>query len=160
MSRKGQDKLPNNRVESLERVWTDFGTLISKFTKISKINARKAQLTLPQAWALQVISMRKEISPKEISSYSGTTLPSITDLLDGLSALNYIYRIRSDKDRRKVEISISENGKERLLKYQKMQQSMTEKLEKSLNIEDMSAFSRIISTMLKALGNLEKTDGE
>jgi DNA-binding MarR family transcriptional regulator len=160
MSRKGQDKSFNNGIESLERVWTDFGTLISKFTKISKINARKAQLTLPQAWALQVISMRKEISPKEISSYSGTTLPSITDLLDGLSALNYIYRIRSDKDRRKVEISISENGKERLLKYQKMQQSMTEKLEKSLNIEDMSAFSRIISTMLKALGNLEKTDGE
>ena len=107
-----------------------------------------------------MISVRKGISPKEISSNSGTTLPSITDLLDGLSALNYIYRIRSDKDRRRIEISISENGKERLLKFQKMQQSMTEILEKSLNIEDMSAFSRIISTMVKALGNLEKTDSE
>ena len=160
MSRKGQDKLFNNRVESFEEVWTDFGTLISKFTKISRINARKAQLTLPQAWALQVISVRKGISPKEISSNSGTTLPSITDLLDGLSALKYIYRARSDKDRRRIEISISENGKERLLKFQKMQQSMTEILEKSLNIEDMSAFSRIISTMVKALGNLEKTDSE
>ena len=160
MSRKGQDKLPNNRVESLEGVWTDFGTLISKFTKISRINARKAQLTLQQAWALQVISVRKNISPKEISSYSGTTLPSITDLLDGLTALKYIYRARSDKDRRKVEISISENGKERLLKFQKMQQSMTEKLEKSLNIEDMSAFSKIITTMVKVLSTMEETDGE
>ncbi len=160
MSRKGQDKLLNNRVESLEGVWTDFGTLISKFTKISRINARKAQLTLPQAWALQVISVRKGISPKEISSYSGTTLPSITDLLDGLTALKYIYRARSDKDRRKVEISISENGKERLLKFQKMQQSMTEQLYKSLDTENMSAFSRIVSTMVKALDNLEKMDSE
>ena len=46
MSRKGQDKLFNNKVESFDEVWTDFGTLISKFTKISRINARKAQLTL------------------------------------------------------------------------------------------------------------------
>ncbi len=160
MSRRGPGKIFNNGAESLGGVWTDFGTLISKFTKISKINSRKAELTLPQAWALQVISMRKGIFPKEISSYSGTTLPSITDLLDGLSTLDYIYRFRSNEDRRRVEISISENGKERLLKFQKMQQSMTEKLEKSLSAEDMSAFSRIISTMVKVLGNLEKPDSE
>ncbi|MCL5791084.1 MAG: MarR family transcriptional regulator, partial [Candidatus Thermoplasmatota archaeon] len=100
------------------------------------------------------------ISPKEISTYSGTTLPSITDLLDGLTALDYIHRIRSNEDRRRVEISISENGKKRLMKFQEMQQSMTEKLEKSLNIEDMSAFSKIITTMVKVLSTMEETDGE
>ena len=107
-----------------------------------------------------MISTRKGISPKEISSYSGTTLPSITDLLDGLTALDYIYRIRSNEDRRRVEISISEKGKERLMRFQKMQQSMTEKLEKSLNNEDMNAFSRIISTMVNVLSNMEKLGGE
>jgi|GEM_PF-3415225 DNA-binding MarR family transcriptional regulator len=160
MSRKERDKIFDNEVENLEGVWTDFGTLISKFTKISRINSRKAQLTLPQAWALQVISTRKGISPREISFYSGTALPSITDLLDGLSVLNYIFRVRSNRDRRRVEISISENGKERLMKFQKMQQSLTEKLEKSLSTEDLSAFSKIISTMVKVLDNLEKTDSE
>ncbi|MGC8516208.1 MAG: MarR family winged helix-turn-helix transcriptional regulator [Thermoplasmata archaeon] len=160
MSRKEPDKISNHAVENTEGLWTDFGTLISKFMKISRVNSKRAQLTLPQAWALQVISMQKRISPKEISSYSGTTLPSITDLLDGLTALDYIYRIRSNEDRRRVEISISEKGKERLLTFQKMQQSMTEQLEKSLNNEDMNAFSRIISTMVKVLSNMEKTDGE
>lgn len=160
MSRKVPDKISNHAVENPEGLWTDFGTLISKFMKISRLNSKKAQLTLPQAWALQVISMQKGISPKEISSYSGTTLPSITDLLDGLTALDYIYRIRSNEDRRRVEISISEKGKERLMRFQKMQQSMTEKLEKSLNNEDMNAFSRIVSTMVKVLITMEKTDGE
>jgi DNA-binding MarR family transcriptional regulator len=160
MSRKVLDKISNHAVENPEGLWTDFGTLISKFMKISRLNSKKAQLTLPQAWGLQVISMQKGISPKEISSYSGTTLPSITDLLDGLTALDYIYRIRSNEDRRRVEISISEKGKERLMRFQKMQQSMTEKLEKSLNNEDMNAFSRIVSTMVKVLITMEKTDGE
>ena len=160
MPRNGSDKILNNRVENIGEVWTDFGTLISKFTKISRINSKKAGLTLPQAWALQVISVRKGISPKEISSYSGTSLPSITDLLDGLSKLNYIYRLRSSEDRRRVEIFILEKGTERLLKFQKLQQSTTEKLEKALNKEDISAFSRIMGTMVKVLGSMEKTDGE
>ena len=160
MSREGKEKLLNNRVENIGGVWTDFGTLISKFTKISRINSKKAGLTLQQAWALQVISVRKGISPKEISSYSGTSLPSITDLLDGLSKLNYIYRLRSSEDRRRVEIFILEKGTERLLKFQKLQQSTTEKLEKALNKEDISAFSRIMGTMVKVLGSMEKTDGE
>ncbi|MCL4347695.1 MAG: MarR family transcriptional regulator [Candidatus Thermoplasmatota archaeon] len=160
MPRNGSDKILNNRVENIGEVWTDFGTLISKFTKISRINSKKAGLTLQQAWALQVISVRKGISPKEISSYSGTSLPSITDLLDGLSKLNYIYRLRSSEDRRRVEISILEKGTERLLKFQKLQQSTTEKLEKALNKEDISAFSRIMGTMVKVLGSMEKTDGE
>ena len=160
MSRKVPDKISNHAVENLGDVWTDFGTLISKFTKISRLNSKMAHLTLPQAWALQVISTRKGISPKEISTYSGTTLPSITDLLDGLTTLDYIHRIRSNEDRRRVEISISENGKKRLMKFQEMQQSMTEKLEKSLNIEDMSAFSKIITTMVKVLSTMEETDGE
>ena len=160
MSRKGSDKIFNDRVESLGGVWTDFGTLISKFTKISRINSRKAGLTLPQAWALQVVSMRKGISPKEISSYSGTSLPSITDLLDGLSELNYIYRLRSSEDRRRVEISISEKGTERLLKFQKLQQSITEKLEKTLNKEDMTAFLRIMAILVNVLGSIEKMDDE
>ena len=160
MSRNGSDKILNNRVENIGGVWTDFGTLISKFTKISRINSKKAGLTLQQAWALQVISVRKGISPKEISSYSGTSLPSITDLLDGLSKLNYIYRLRSSEDRRRVEIFILEKGTERLLKFQKLQQSTTEKLEKALNKEDISAFSRIMGTMVKVLGSMEKTDGE
>ncbi len=160
MPRNGSDKILNNRVENIGEVWTDFGTLISKFTKISRINSKKAGLTLQQAWALQVISVRKGISPKEISSYSGTSLPSITDLLDGLSKLNYIYRLRSSEDRRRVEIFILEKGTERLLKFQKLQQSTTEKLEKALNKEDISAFSRIMGTMVKVLGSMEKTDGE
>ena len=160
MSRKVPDKISNHAVENPAGLWTDFGTLISKFMKISRLNSKKAKLTLPQAWALQVISTRKGISPKEISSYSGTTLPSITDLLDGLTALDYIHRIRSNEDRRRVEISISEKGKARLMRFQKMQQSMTEKLEKSLNNEDMNAFSRIISTMVNVLSNMEKLGGE
>ena len=40
MTRNGSDKILNNRVENIGEVWTDFGTLISKFTKISRINSK------------------------------------------------------------------------------------------------------------------------
>ena len=59
-----------------------------------------------------------------------------------------------------LEIFVLEKGTERLLKFQKLQQSTTEKLEKALNKEDISAFSRIMGTMVKVLGSMEKTDGE
>ncbi len=160
MSRNRSDKILNDRVENLGEAWTDFGTLVSKFTKISRINSRKVGLTLPQAWALQVISIRKGISPTEISSYSGTSLPSITDLLDGLSRLNYIYRLRSSEDRRRVEISISEKGIERLLKFQRLQQSITKKLEKTLNKEDVTAFLRIMANFVNVLSGIEEIGDE
>ena len=44
MPRNESDKILNNRVKNIGGVWTDFGTLISKFTKISRINSN---LSLP-----------------------------------------------------------------------------------------------------------------
>ncbi len=109
---------------------------------------------------LQVISYRKDISPTEISTYSGTSLPSITDILDGLNKLHYIHRSRSKKDRRKVKISISEEGTTKLLEFQKLQQSFIEMLEKSLKDDDLEALSKIIETMVKSLAHMDYLNDE
>ena len=113
-------------------LWTDFGTLVSHFTKVSRINSRAVGLTLAQAWILQVISLRKDISPTKLSAYSGTSLPSITDILDGLRKLHYIQSSRSRKDRRRIGISLSVKGSEKLQEFQKLQHSFAEKLEESI----------------------------
>ncbi len=136
-------------------LWTDFGTLVSHFTKVSRINSRAVGLTLAQAWILQVISLRKDISPTELSAYSGTSLPSITDILDGLRKLHYIQSSRSRKDRRRIGISLSVKGSEKLQEFQKLQHSFAEKLEESLSEEYLDKFSEILSLLVKALSTTD-----
>lgn len=45
MSRKVPEKISNHAFENPEGLWTDFGTLISKLMKISRLNSKMAQLT-------------------------------------------------------------------------------------------------------------------
>jgi DNA-binding MarR family transcriptional regulator len=160
VNRDKKNDLPIDSSDRHSTLWTDFGTLVSHFTKVSRINSKSVGLSLPQAWMLQVISLQKGISPTELSAYSGTSLPSITDILDGLQKLHYIQRSRSRKDRRRIGISLSVEGNEKLQKFQNLQRSFVEKLEESLNDEYLDKFSEILSLLVKALSTIEYDEND
>ena len=134
--------------------WTNFGTILSRFTNVSRCNAKKVDLTLVQAWVLQVIFLHETVSPSELSAYSGTTLPTITGIIDGLSKLSYVKRERSVMDRRKVVIQLTEKGKNILRRYQDLQQSFTEKIENGLGKNGMDLFLDVVQALVNVLESL------
>ena len=115
-------KKPQEQLEASEMSWIRvcIGT-----------NARKSGLTLTRAWILQVISQRKEMTATEISAYTGTTLPTITGILESLVKTRCIIKNRNAKDGRKLVVSISETGSEKLRKFLNLQQMFVERIEQA-----------------------------
>ncbi len=144
-------KNESNKLENeMVMVWTNVGTFVQRFIKVSRLNAKKSGLTLPRAWILQAISQENGMTETDLARYTGTTLPTITDILDELVKVNFITKNRSREDERKLVISISNTGREKLKKFQYLQQQFVEKIEKETGKEFMDKLSNVFQTLVKA----------
>lgn len=151
---KNDDPFEQNRIKETTVTWTDFGTVLSRFMKVSRSNAKKMNLTLVQAWVLQLIFLRESVSPSELSAYSGTTLPTITGIINGLSNISCVKRERNEKDRRKVIIRLTEKGEDKIRKFQDLQQSFTRKIENGFGKNGMDEFSAVVKLLMVVLSSL------
>ncbi len=73
--------------------------------------ARTAGLTPVQIRVLQVVQNHGVTTPKQISLQMGVSQATISTLLDRLTAKAMIERQRSDTDRRKTNIVLTEKGR-------------------------------------------------
>jgi len=73
--------------------------------------ARIAGLTPVQIRVLQIVQMHGSTTPKQISLQMGVSQATISTLLDRLAAKAMIERQRSDIDRRKTNIVLTETGR-------------------------------------------------
>ncbi|PTW55035.1 DNA-binding MarR family transcriptional regulator [Breoghania corrubedonensis] len=72
--------------------------------------ARATGLTTAQLLVLRIIEDAKEITPKGISTRAGVAPASATALIEKLAQLGYLRRRRSESDRRKYWVSLTEAG--------------------------------------------------
>lgn len=61
--------------------------------------------------ALEFMSKNPNLSQIEIADYIGTTGPMMVHVLDSLTKKNLVGRVRSDTDRRKQHIVLTDKGK-------------------------------------------------
>ncbi len=79
----------------------------------SKFLRREAGLTLPQILCLMAISQKGEATSAEISRAVQLSAPTVTGIIDRLERDGLVRRERGTSDRRKVYLSLSEEGKKR-----------------------------------------------
>ena len=136
-------------------LWSNVGTFVHRFIKVSRINARKSGLTLTRAWILQVISQRGEMTATELSVYTGTAPPTITDILDGLERTHCILKKKSAKDERKLAISVSATGEEKLRKFLSLQWMFVETIEQATDKEFLESLLSIFRTLVRITGTFD-----
>ncbi len=75
------------------------------------------QITFSQTIILNIVSQYDGISIKEIASKLSITSSAVTQLVDGLVKKGYLKRGESLEDRRALEISLSEQGKDKIYAF-------------------------------------------
>jgi DNA-binding MarR family transcriptional regulator len=94
----------------------DLRRILRRVTLHSKYLGREAGLTLPQIVCLLAISETAggEVTAAQISDKVQLSPPTVTGILDRLQRAGLISRERGTTDRRKVFVSLTDLGKDRL----------------------------------------------
>src|SRR3982074_547862 len=83
--------------------------------KLRKESVTGQQLSLTERSSMALLYQHKKLLPSELASMEKITNQSMSQILSYLLKLGYITRTTSDTDRRKVIISLTEQGEKTLL---------------------------------------------
>lgn len=88
---------------------------IQRKTEIAaKRLAQTAGLTTSQLVVMQILNDKGDLCAGDLSQITGLKHATITNLIDKLSALEYVRRRKTEADKRKVWLSLTPAGQEKL----------------------------------------------
>ncbi len=93
----------------------------------------------------------------DIAAYLGITLSAITSLVNKLTALNLVTRVRSNLDRRTVIIDLTESGKEMLQYIDTERKEFFNMCFSCLTDEEIDTYFRILEKIITQLANVNES---
>lgn len=118
----------------------------------SKLVERETSLTGPQLWAIKVIAETQPIKPSELARRMYLHPATVVGLIDRLVKRGLVSRVRSEEDRRVVEISLSDKGTELILSAPEVPQGLIVKGLEGLTAEKLSRVADGLEELVKILG--------
>jgi DNA-binding MarR family transcriptional regulator len=95
---------------------SDLRTVVTRLVKkMRKESVTGQQLSLTERSSMALLHQHKELLPNELASMEKITNQSMSQILNHLMELGYISRKASETDKRKVIISLTEQGEKTLL---------------------------------------------
>ena len=113
-------------------------------------------ITAPQGMVIRILSKEKTLKITELSSKLGLPNSTVSGIVDRLEKLGMIERIRSEKDRRVVHVSISPKFKDMHKNFHKQ---IEDKIEATMNRgtpEEMDKIVEGLETLKKLLSSREE----
>jgi len=101
------------------------------------------QLSLPHIRLLSIVKNTDSPKATDIANYFGVTLSAVTGMLDRMEEFGLLERARSDKDRRIVEVKLTDKGRET---YEKIKQNLIIFFDvcfKDINEEEKNIFFKV-----------------
>ncbi|WP_042479398.1 MarR family winged helix-turn-helix transcriptional regulator [Bacillus ndiopicus] len=120
----------------------------SKLTKILDARLKIFDLNLGRLCLLYMLEVRNyEALPSELGDELAVTRSNISGLLSALEKLHYIKRTFDENDRRKIKVTMTEDGKNILAKawpiYEEVVKSLFSELNKDEKAQLLSVMTRI-----------------
>jgi DNA-binding MarR family transcriptional regulator len=108
---------------------------------------RAADISVPQFRAMVYINRHDGASLSDLAIHIGLTLPSMSKLIDGLVNRGLVNRDAHSKDRRKVRLSLTPQGRDEMnAAYNHTQKFLTDQMSR-LADEDLEAISRAMQAL-------------
>jgi DNA-binding MarR family transcriptional regulator len=82
-----------------------------QFLRAQMRSRRGADLSVPQFRALAFVGRRPGSSLSDVAQHVGTSLPSMSKLVDGLVGRGLVERAAEADDRRRVAITLTQEGR-------------------------------------------------
>lgn len=100
--------------EALWRAWDEFFTAVNRARGSAAARERGDELTNSQYRLLKEVSERPDAGSGELAKLLGVSAPTTTRMLSGLERDGVVRRVASKRDRRCIEVVLTERGEELL----------------------------------------------
>ena len=97
---------------------------------------------------IEAIGMDQPKSMTEIAARMKVTMGTLTKAMDGLTEKGYAIRERSNKDKRVVDVSLTEKGKRAFLHHENFHRDMIEHAKKQIREQDMPVLTNVLSSLV------------
>ena len=124
--------------------------------RLVKLSAIQSDQGIPLSH-VQVLAMLEDVgsmSVSEISKRFGIAKPNITPLVDRLVNAGLVDRVRSETDRRVVNIVILPEGRERLRKIEAALNSHVASWQESLTADEFARLERALVDLIEILDKI------
>jgi DNA-binding MarR family transcriptional regulator len=105
--------------------------------------------TKAQAGLLFLIAHEDAPTTKALAERIGTTPSAVTQLIDGLIKERLVIRTEDETDRRKVRLSLSDEGKRRLKEMKKIHLEAITKLSSTLSESELDQLHLLLKKMVE-----------
>ena len=139
----------------VEGIIDNLRRVIQVVNEHSKKVEHETGLTGPQLWAIKIIS---ECSPLKVSDLARKMYlhpATVVGILDRLETRNLVERVRSKKDRRVVEIELTEKGRQMVAHSPEVAQGLFMVGLESLPEQKLEKIAVSLKQLVKILGTQE-----
>lgn len=126
--------------------------LFQAVNEYSKKAERETGLTGPQLWAIKVIANEDPIKVSEVARRMYLHPATVVGILDRLEGRGLVSRTRSKEDRRVVEISLTEQGKDLVAQSPEVAQGLLVSGLEPLEPEQLICISQGLGQLVEILG--------
>lgn len=137
--------MENNLKENIAK----FTRLISVAEEDAKEQCETQNLTATQLNYLEIIGELKNPTITELSSIMRLTKPSITIVVDRLTAKGFVRKVQSDSDKRSSHLHLTELGEQINKRHDYAHNYMISFIEKKLNENEMKLFTILLDKITK-----------
>lgn len=123
------------------------------FREIMMNSCKTHSLTMLQLHVLLIMKNGKDLKVKDVADHLMIAMPTATNLLDKLVEQELVTRKVDENDRRNVLLSLTDKGRELLIKGKKMRNDVMNKVLSHLNDEEKISLLNILN---KLQSNYEK----
>lgn len=143
------DNLDDRLIESSDEMFL----LMMRFTKkqLMEESVNDSSITPPQLGVLFHLDKCGPMTMKDLSDMMGLTHGAATGLVDRVLKQGLISRVRLESDRRVVEVSITDQGRELLQRIAQRRHAILRNIMQELSLEDRQFVLKIYHFMKEKL---------
>jgi DNA-binding MarR family transcriptional regulator len=138
-------------------MWRELSDGLKIWTRIAETNLAVLPLSVAELRALKSLSESGPSSMVTLAREQGMTAPGMTIVVDRLEGAGLARRVRSDADRRTINVAITGKGGEILKRALKIHDKFVEKTIGSVTSQEMDSFLAILDRIVvaaKGMGNV------
>lgn len=131
-------------------LWSELSDGFKNWNRLVAQTLSVAGLTLSELRALRVLSELGPCSMAVLAKEQGMTAPGMTVVVDKLEEAGFARRVRSDADRRTINVAITGRGGEALRRGLKVYNKFIERKTRDLSSQEADSFFAILNRILGA----------
>jgi DNA-binding MarR family transcriptional regulator len=130
---------------------TELRTVIARLIKkLRKQSVTGQQLSLTERSSMSLLLQHKELLPSELAAMEKITNQSMSQILSHLLELGYISRKASETDKRKVIISLTEEGEKTFLQVRaERDEWLLKAISETCSADEVEILQRAIAPLSK-----------